>query len=85
MAANEPRMPIGTTGTWWRTARKAAPCRKARVHPSGERVPSGNTTMLQPSSSRSPGVDDNEPVRRSIGKVLKTIAEPVARHQVSKK
>ena len=55
------------------------------VQPSGERVPSGKTTTFQPSASRSPGVDDSVPPRRSIGNVLNTIADPVARHQVSKK
>ena len=56
-----PRCAIGTTGTWCTAARKAAPYRNRPIQPSGERVPSGKITRLQPSASTSPGVVAIEP------------------------
>jgi hypothetical protein len=76
---------MGTTGTSYSQARKAAPMRKRPTQPSFDLVPSGKITRLQPSASTSPGVVDIEPPRRSIGKVLNSRTEPTARHQVSKK
>lgn len=85
MALKVPLSDTGTTGTCELTAMNAEPSLNGPVQPSQERVPSGNTTMLQPSASRVPGVLDSVPPRRSMGNVLNSTAEPAARHQVSKK
>ena len=77
----------GTTGTPVRTARKAAPARKAWPHPSGLRPPSGKITMLQPSSmsSAARAADRRPTLVRSIGMALRARADRVALTRVSKK
>jgi hypothetical protein len=86
MAANDPRMAMGTAGTPASAHSMAAPGRNRPTQPSRDLVPSGNTTMLHPSRRSRHGVSESRrPPDRSTGNALNTSAVPAARHHTSKK
>ena len=68
------------------SASREVPCRNRWSQPSVERVPSGNTMMLQPSRMSSFALFvARSPAPRSTGKPAYTSAVNAERHQTSKK